>query len=62
MLFKDKMVLEQVDNLRLEILALKSRVDIQETYIKALLKIYPHGVNTDGSPRQKPGRKARVKA
>ena len=56
MLFKDKMVLEQVDNLRLEILVLKSRVEIQDTRIKALVKAYPNGVNKDGQPRKKIGR------
>ena len=56
MLFKDKMVLEQVDNLRLEILALKNRVEIQDTRIKALVKAYPNGVNKDGQPRKKIGR------
>ena len=62
MLFKDKALYEQVDNLRLELLTLKSRLDIQETYIKALLKIYPNGINKDGSPRKKMGRKAKVEA
>jgi len=56
MLFKDKIVLEKVDNLRLEILALKSRVEIQDTRIKALVKAYPNGVNKDGQPRKKIGR------
>jgi hypothetical protein len=37
-------------------------LDIQELQIKALVKAYPYGANSDGSPRQKPGRKPLVQA
>lgn len=62
MLFKDKALYEQVDNLRLELLTLKNKIEIQDTRIKALVKAYPNGINKDGSPRKKMGRKAKVEA
>jgi len=37
-------------------------LEIQKIRLDALLKVYPYGANTDGSPRQKPGRKAKVTA
>ena len=62
MLFKDKVLYEQVDNLRLEILEMKNRIDIQTTRISALMKAYPHGTTRTGEPRKKPGRKSKVQA
>ena len=41
---------------------LTERLEIQTTRIDALIKTYPNGVNKDGSPRKKMGRKAAVKA
>jgi len=37
-------------------------LEIQKIRLDALLKVYPYGANTDGSPRQKPGRKPKVTA
>ena len=48
--------------LTLEIKNLTRRLEIQTTRIDALLKVYPYGANSDGSPRQKPGRKSKVTA
>jgi hypothetical protein len=41
---------------------LTTRLEIQTTRLDALMKAYPYGANKDGSPRQKPGRKAKVQA
>ena len=41
---------------------LTNRLEIQTTRLDALLKVYPYGANSDGSPRQKPGRKSKVTA
>jgi len=64
--FKDK---TQVHAMQKEIEFLKSdvknlirRLEIQTIRIDALMKAYPYGANTDGSPRQKPGRKPKVQA
>ena len=37
-------------------------LEIQKIRIDALLKVYPNGINKDGSPRKKMGRKAKVQA
>ena len=42
--------------------ALQEKVDIQKIRLDALMKAYPYGSNSDGSPRQKPGRKLKVQA
>ena len=62
--FKDK---TQVHAMRHEIEFLKSdvknlmrKLEIQTIRTDALMKAYPYGANNDGSPRQKPGRKAKV--
>lgn len=36
-------------------------LEIQKIRLDAVLKLYPYGANSDGSPRQKPGRKLKVK-
>jgi len=41
---------------------LTNRLEIQTTRLDALMKVYPYGANSDGSPRQKPGRKSKVTA
>ena len=53
---------DKIEFYNVDIKNLKTRLDIQTTRIDALMKAYPYGANTDGSPRQKPGRKAKVKA
>ena len=35
---------------------LQEKVDIQKIRTDALLKVYPNGINKDGSPRKKMGR------
>ena len=52
--FKYKKLEEKIAHLTTELLTQKIRLD-------ALLKVYPYGANFDGSPRQKPGRKLKVK-
>jgi len=37
-------------------------LEIQTLRIDALMKAYPNGINKDGSPRKKMGRKAKVEA
>jgi hypothetical protein len=37
-------------------------LEIQKIRLDALMKVYPYGANSDGSPRQKPGRKLKVTA
>ena len=37
-------------------------LEIQKIRLDALMKVYPYGANSDGSPRQKPGRKLKVQA
>jgi hypothetical protein len=36
-------------------------LEIQKIRLDAVLKLYPYGANSDGSPRKKPGRKLKVK-
>ena len=37
-------------------------LEIQKIRLDALMKVYPYGANSDGSPRQNPGRKPKVQA
>jgi hypothetical protein len=75
MIFNDKHLIEQVDNLRLEVIHLKSQIQNQQTMIDAHLKVWSslqstvnklsgarYGLKDDGTPRLKPGRKVRVAA
>lgn len=48
--------------LRADVLRLKDELSILKTQMSALIKTYPNGINKDGSPRKKMGRKAAVKA
>lgn len=63
---KEKKQLEALTSLfgKLEdkVKTLTARLEIQTTRIDALMKAYPHGINKDGSPRKKLGRKAKVEA
>ena len=60
---KDKAALQHhIECLYRDIRFLTGRLEIQTTRIDALLKVYPYGANSDGSPRQKPGRKPKVQA
>ena len=49
------------DRLEHRVEMMTNSLDTQELQIKALVKAYPYGANFDGSPRQKPGRKLKVK-
>jgi hypothetical protein len=62
MLFNDKYLLEQVDNLRLEVIHLKSQIQNQQTMTDALMKLVKarYGVKQDGTPKRKPGRPRKV--
>jgi len=51
-----------IEFLNIEIHRLTTRLEIQTTRLDALMKVYPYGANSDGSPRQKPGRKPKVQA
>ena len=75
MIFNDKHLIEQVDNLRLEVIHLKSQIQTQQTMIDAHLKVWSslqstvnklsgarYGLKDDGTPRLKPGRKVRAAA
>ncbi len=60
---KDKAVMQHhIECLYRDIGFLTGKLEIQTTRIDALMKAYPYGANKDGSPRQKPGRKVKVKA
>jgi len=60
---KDKAALQHhIECLYRDIRFLTGKLEVQTTRIDALLKVYPYGANTDGSPRQKPGRKMKVTA
>jgi hypothetical protein len=62
MLFNDKKVFQQVDDLRLEVIHLKSIIQTQQTMTDALVKLVKarYGVKQDGTPKKKPGRKLKV--
>ena len=51
----------KIEVLSMDIKKLRHYLDIQTTRLDALMKVYPYGANSDGSPRQKPGRKLKVK-
>ncbi len=62
MIFNDKHLIKQVDNLRLEVIQLKSIIQTQQTMTDALVKLVKarYGVKQDGTPKKKPGRKLKV--
>ena len=53
---------DKIEFYNVDIKNLKNRLDIQTTRLDALMKVYPYGANSDGLPRQKPGRKLKVQA
>ena len=53
---------QEIANLNTRVNVLSGRIEIEQKRVDVLLKVYPYGANTDGSPRQKPGRKTKVKA
>ena len=48
--------------LRADVLKLKDEISILKLRMDALLKLYPNGINKDGSPRKKMGRKTKEQA
>ena len=50
------------DRIEHRVEVLQEKVAIQDLRMDALMKAYPYGANKNGSPRQKPGRKAKVTA
>ena len=60
---KDKAALQhEIDCLYRDIRFLTDKLEVQTIRLDALMKVYPYGANSDGSPRQKPGRKPKVQA
>lgn len=59
---KTDVLQHQIDGMKMDMAKLMTRLDIQTLRIDALMKAYPNGINKDGSPRKKMGRKAAVKA
>jgi hypothetical protein len=53
---------QEIDVLKHKTEILKDQIVIQDTRIKALVKAYPNGINKDGSPRKKMGRKVKEQA
>ena len=46
----------KIELLQVNIQTLQHRFDIEQKRVDALFKLYPHGINKNGSPRKKPGR------
>lgn len=61
MFFTNKHKLE-VLMMRADVLKLKDEISILKTQMSALMKAYPNGINKDGSPRKKMGRKTKEQA
>ena len=61
MFFTDKKLERRVADLEANLFRIKMDLDTNTIRLNALLKLYPYGANSDGSPRQKPGRKTKVK-
>ena len=60
---KDKAALQHhIECLYRDIRFLTNLVEIEKKRVDVLLKVYPYGANTDGTPRKKPGRPRKVKA
>jgi hypothetical protein len=47
---------KQIHDLEIRISVLAGRVEIEQKRVDALFKLYPYGLNKDGSPRKKLGR------
>ena len=64
--FKDKTQVHamqhEIEFLKSDLKLLTKKLEIQTIRLDALMKVYPYGANSDGSPRQKPGRKLKVQA
>jgi hypothetical protein len=52
----------EVERLKQSNESLVQLLRIEKIRLDAVLKLYPYGANSDGSPRQKPGRKSKVQA
>ena len=61
MFFTDKKLERRVADLEANLFRMKMDLDTNTIRLNALLKLYPYGANSDGTPRQKPGRKTKVK-
>lgn len=61
MFFTDKKLERRVADLEANLFRMKMDLDTNTIRLNALLKLYPYGANSDGTPRQKPGRKPKVK-
>ena len=61
MFFKNKDLEKRVADLEANLFRMKMDLDTNTIRLNALLKLYPYGANSDGTPRQKPGRKVKVK-
>lgn len=61
MFFKNKDLEKRVADLEANLFRMKMDLDTNTIRLNALLKLYPYGSNSDGTPRQKPGRKTKVK-
>ena len=48
--------------MRADVLKLKDEISILKTQMSALMTAYPNGINKDGSPRKKMGRKVKEQA
>lgn len=60
---KDKAALKHhIECLYRDIRFLTDKLEIQTLRIDALMKAYPNGINKDGSPRKKMGRKTKEQA
>ena len=64
--FKDKTQVHamqhEIEFLKSDLKLLTKKLEIQTIRLDALLRLYPYGANTDGTPRKKPGRPRKVKA
>ena len=61
MFFKNKDLEKRVADLEANLFRMKMDLDTNTIRLNALLKLYPYGSNSDGTPRKKPGRKVKVK-
>ena len=61
MFFTDKKLERRVADLEANLFRMKMDLDTNTIRLNALLKLYPYGSNSDGTPRKKPGRKTKVK-
>ena len=62
MFFRKKDLDRRVADLEANLFRMKMDLDTNTIRLNALLRLYPYGANTDGTPRKKPGRPRKVKA